>query len=133
MQNLKHNHVLHRINIFLAGTTDNVPRVPDDERSVVEDIGHGCYSVTVRHGFMELPNVPAVLLVEKHIPDWRYDPAATSFFLTRDTVLATGESRSMAVWREKLFALLGRNAARASEYYSLPADRVVELGEQISL
>jgi KUP system potassium uptake protein len=134
MHNLKHNHVLHRINIFLAGTTDNVPRVPDDKKSVVEDLGHGCYSVTVRHGFMELLDVPAVLLlIEKHILDWRYDPAVTSFFLTRDTVLATGQSKAMAVWREKLFALLGRNAARASEYYSLPANRVVELGGQISL
>jgi KUP system potassium uptake protein len=134
MHNLKHNRVMHRINIFLAGTTDNVPHVPDDQKLTVHDLGHGCYSVAVRHGFMEIPNVPAILLlVARQIPDWQYEPADTSFFLARDTVIATGESKAMALWREKLFAFLGRNAAQAAEYYSLPANRVVELGGQINL
>jgi KUP system potassium uptake protein len=134
MHNLKHNRVMHGINIFMAGRTDNVPHVHDDQKVTVEDLGYGCYSVTVRNGFMEIPNVPAILLlVAKKIPDWQYEPADTSFFLARDTVLATGESKAMALWREKLFAFLGRNAAQAAEYYSLPANRVVELGGQINL
>jgi KUP system potassium uptake protein len=134
MHNLKHNRVMHGINIFMAGRTDNVPHVHDDQKVTVEDMGYGCYSVTVRNGFMEIPNVPAILLlVAKKIPDWQYEPADTSFFLARDTVLATGESKAMALWREKLFAFLGRNAAQAAEYYSLPANRVVELGGQINL
>lgn len=134
MHNLKHNRVMHQTNIFLAGTTDNVPHVPDDSKAVVQDLGHGCYSVMVRHGFMEIPNVPAILLlVQRQIPHWRYEPAETSFFLARDTVLATGASKVMSLWREKLFAFMGRNAAQAAEYYSLPANRVVELGGQINL
>jgi KUP system potassium uptake protein len=134
MHNLKHNRVMHSINIFMAGMTDNVPHVHDDQKVTVEDMGYGCYSVTVRNGFMELPNVPGILLlVAKKIPDWQYEPQDTSFFLARDTVLATGESKAMALWREKLFAFLGRNAAQAAEYYSLPANRVVELGGQINL
>ena len=134
MHNLKHNRVMHSINIFMAGMTDNVPHVHDDQKVAVEDMGYGCYSVTVRNGFMEIPNVPAILLlVAKKIPDWQYEPQDTSFFLARDTVLATGESKAMALWREKLFAFLGRNAAQAAEYYSLPANRVVELGGQINL
>ncbi|SDG99850.1 potassium transporter Kup [Paraburkholderia phenazinium] len=134
MHNLKHNRVMHRINIFMAGITDNVPHVHDDQKVTVENLGHGCYSVSVRNGFMEIPNVPAILLlVAKAIPDWEYEPADTSFFLARDTVLATGESKAMSLWREKLFAFLGRNAAQAAEYYSLPANRVVELGGQINL
>jgi KUP system potassium uptake protein len=131
MHNLKHNRVMHRINIFLAGTTDNVPHVSESKKAVVQDL---CYSVMVRHGFMEIPNVPAILrLVQKQLPDWRYEPAETSFFLARDTVLATGESKSMSLWREKLFAFMGRNAAQAAEYYSLPANPVVEMGGQINL
>jgi KUP system potassium uptake protein len=134
MHNLKHNRVMHRINLFMAGMTDNVPHVHDEQRVTVEDLGHGCYSVNVRNGFMEIPNVPAILLlVAKAIPEWEYEPADTSFFLARDTVLATGESKAMALWREKLFAFLGRNAAQAAEYYSLPANRVVEMGGQINL
>ncbi len=134
MHNLKHNRVMHGTNIFMAGMTENVPHVHDEEKITVENMGYGCYAVNVRHGFMEIPNVPAVLLlVAKAIPDWEYEPADTSFFLARDTVLATGESKEMALWREKLFAFLGRNAAQAAEYYSLPANRVVELGGQINL
>lgn len=134
VHNLKHNHVLHETNIFLAGTTVNTPHVPDEERAAVEDLGGGCYSVTVRHGFMETPDVPAVLrLLETSLSGWRYGPAKTSFFLARDVVLATGKSKAMAFWRERLFALLERNAAPAADYYRLPSNRVVELGDQINL
>ncbi|MGI4858213.1 MAG: potassium transporter Kup [Janthinobacterium lividum] len=134
MHNLKHNRVLHRTNIFLAGATENVPYTRDAERAVVESLGEGCFAVTVRHGFMEIPNVPALLrLIEKDIPGWQYEVEDTSFFLARDTIIATGETKAMALWRDKLFAFLGRNAARASEYYSLPPNRVVELGGQINI
>ncbi|WP_321962263.1 potassium transporter Kup [Paraburkholderia sp. J7] len=134
MHNLKHNGVMHDTNIFLAGTTENVPHVPESEKVSVSDLGHGCYAVAARHGFMEMPNVPALLLlVQKQIPAWQYEPAATSFFLARDTILATAQSKGMSLWREKLFAFMARNAAQAAEYYSLPANRVVEMGGQINL
>ncbi|MFM0631791.1 KUP/HAK/KT family potassium transporter [Paraburkholderia xenovorans] len=61
LHNLKHNGVMHQVNIFLAGTTDNVPHVPDEKKAAVVDLGHGCYAVTVHHGFMEIPNVPRFL------------------------------------------------------------------------
>ncbi|MCP3707276.1 potassium transporter Kup [Paraburkholderia sp. CNPSo 3274] len=134
MHNLKHNGVMHETNIFLAGTTENVPHVPESDKVSVSDLGHGCYAVAARHGFMEMPNVPALLLlVQKQIPTWQYEPAATSFFLARDTILATAQSKGMSLWREKLFAFMARNAAQAAEYYSLPANRVVEMGGQINL
>ncbi|MCY0386639.1 potassium transporter Kup [Robbsia sp. Bb-Pol-6] len=134
MHNLKHNRVLHRTNIFLAGATDNVPYTREAERLTVESLGEGCFAVTVRHGFMEIPNVPALLrLAQKDIPGWTYEVEDTSFFLARDTIIATGETHAMALWRDKLFAFLGRNAARAAEYYSLPPNRVVELGGQINI
>jgi KUP system potassium uptake protein len=134
LHNLKHNGVMHQVNIFLAGTTDNVPHVPDEKKTVAVDLGHGCYAVTVHHGFMEIPNVPAILeLAQKQMPNWQYEPVDTSFFLARDTIMATGASKTMPLWREKLFAFLARNAAQAAEYYSLPENRVVEMGGQINL
>ena len=134
LHNLKHNGVMHRFNLFLAGTTDNVPHVDDEQKVVVKDLGHDCYALTIRHGFMEIPNLPALLrLAEKRMPNWHYEAADTSFFLARDTIVATGESKRMSPWREKLFAFLSRNAAQAAEYYSLPANRVVEMGGQINL
>lgn len=125
---------MHRINIFMAGSTDNTPHVSDEDRVSVRDLGDGCYSIAVRHGFMEIPNVPAVLrLVEKRIPDWHYDPVDVSFFLGRDTIVATGKSHAISLWRERLFAFLARNAAQAAEYFSLPPNRVVEMGGQVNL
>lgn len=134
LHNLKHNGVMHRVNIFMAGSTDNTPHVSDEEKVAVNDLGNGCYTVLVRHGFMEIPNVPAVLkLVERHIPEWHFEPSEVSFFLGRDTIVATGQSRGMSLWRERLFAFLARNAAQAAEYLSLPPNRVVEMGGQVNL
>jgi KUP system potassium uptake protein len=134
MRNLKHNRVLHRTNIFRAGTTDNVPHVKEADRSLVEDLGDGCYAVTVRHGFMEIPDVPALLSrVQNQISGWTYDVGDASFILARDTILATGEIKVMSLWREKLFAFLGRNAAQAAEYYSLPPNRVVKFSPLVTM
>ncbi|SAK60792.1 potassium uptake protein [Caballeronia ptereochthonis] len=134
LHNLKHNGVMHQINIFMAGSTDNTPHVSDDDKVALKDLGNGCYSVAVRHGFMEIPNIPDVLrLLERRIPGWHYDPADVSFFLGRDTIVATGKSHVMSLWRERLFAFLARNAAQAAEYFSLPPNRVVEMGGQVNL
>ena len=134
LHNLKHNGVMHRINIFMAGSTDNTPLVADEDKVAVKDLGNGCYSVAVRHGFMEIPNIPAVLrLLEKRLPDWHYEATDVSFFLGRDTIVATGKSHAMSLWRERLFAFLARNAAQAAEYFSLPPNRVVEMGGQVNL
>ncbi|MEZ2311505.1 hypothetical protein AB6809_33230 [Paraburkholderia sp. RCC_158] len=83
---------------------------------------------------MEIPNVPAILeLAQQQMPNWHYEASDTSFFLARDTIMATGASKAMPPWREKLFAFLARNAAHGAEYYSLPANRLVEMGGQINL
>jgi KUP system potassium uptake protein len=83
---------------------------------------------------MEIPNIPGLLgSLEEHIPGWYFDVQDTSFFLAREAIVATGETKVMMLWREKLFAFLWRNAARAAEYYSLPPNRVVEMGSQITM
>jgi len=134
VHNLKHNHVLHARNIFIAGSTANVPYIAESEKTTVTDLGEGCYALTVHYGFMELPDIPALLKsIEGQIPSWRYDPAETSFFIGSRLILATGETRAMPLWRDKLFAFLSRNAAHAGDYYHLPPKRVIEMGGQINL
>jgi KUP system potassium uptake protein len=96
-------------------------------------LGHGGYAITAHRGLMEIPSVPAIPeLAQKQMPDWQDEPADTSFFLARDTMMSTGTSKAMPLWREKLFAFLARNAVQATEYYSLPANLVVEMGGQMN-
>ena len=131
VQNVKHNKVLHERVIVLAMHTIGTARVPDDNRVEVEAFDGNVWRVIARHGFAEDPQVPAVLtrLAEHGLP---VDPAETTFFLGRETLLATNRP-GMAIWREKLFAILARNARRATKYFRLPSDRVVELGTEIEL
>jgi KUP system potassium uptake protein len=131
VQNLKHNKVLHERVVILAMHTITTSRVPSDNRVDVVALPYNLYRVVARHGFAEDPEVPAVLpfLAAKGLV---IDPADTTFFLGRETLLATNRP-GMAIWREKLFATLARNARRATKYFCLPSDRVVELGAEIEL
>jgi KUP system potassium uptake protein len=132
MHNLEHNKVLHRLVIFVTVKTEQVPYVADDKRLMVEHFGEGMYRVKAHYGFMEEPNIPKVLdaAVGTQLP--RIDPHDITYFLGRETIISTSR-RGMARWREKLFALMARNATTATAYFGIPPGRVVELGEQIEL
>jgi KUP system potassium uptake protein len=127
----KHSQSIHAQVVLLKVASEHVPEVADEERVTVERLEHGFFRVTMRFGFMEAPNVPAVLsdctkfgLVT--------DPGSTSYFLGRETLLLTGDAR-MQRWRKALFAFISRNAVPATAYFGLPPGRVVELGMQIDL
>lgn len=132
MHNIEHNKVLHQLVIFVTVKTEQVPYVDDDKRLVVEHFGEGMYRVKANYGFMEEPNIPKVLeaAAGKQLP--RVDPHDTTYFLGRETIISTSR-RGMARWREKLFAIMARNATTATAYFGIPPGRVVELGEQIEL
>jgi KUP system potassium uptake protein len=132
MHNLEHNKVLHKLVIFVTVKTEQVPYVADDKRLKVEHFGEGMYRVKVHYGFMEEPNIPSVLAAAagKQLP--RIDAEDTTYFLGRETIISTSR-KGMARWREKLFALMARNATTATAYFGIPPGRVVELGEQIEL
>ncbi len=132
LHNLEHNKVLHEQIIFVTVKTEQMPHVEDSERLRVEHFGEGIYRAKVLYGFMEEPNIPQVLeqSAGKELP--RIDPADTTYFLGRETIISTSRP-GMAKWREKLFALMARNATTATAYFGIPPDRVVELGEQIEL
>jgi KUP system potassium uptake protein len=129
LHHLKHNKVLHEEVILLSVQSAEVPDVDDADRVRVESLGQGFFQVIATFGFMETPNVPAVL-VRARSAGVRAAPGETSYVLGRERLLPHGTS-NMARWRKKLFAFMSRNARSATEFFGLPANRVVELGAQI--
>jgi KUP system potassium uptake protein len=129
LHNLKHNQVLHEHVVVLAVQAMDTPRVEAQQRIEARALGGGFWSVTARHGFMEVPDVPEFLKVlsyQKAIPA---GAMTTSYFTTRETV-ATGYLHGMTRVRQALFVWLHRNAGRASDYFRLPGNRVVEFGRR---
>jgi KUP system potassium uptake protein len=130
--NIEHNKVLHERVVFVTVKTQQVPHVPEERRLEIEDFGGGRYRVKVFYGFMEEPNIPQALAAAADRGIALVDPADTTYFLGRETIIAT-KGGGMAHWREKLFALISRNATTATAYFGIPPDRVVELGEQVEI
>ena len=131
LHNLEHNKVLHESVLFLTVKTEQVPYVAPEERVKVESLSNGLCRINVFYGFMEDPDIPNVL-ENVQVPGLELDLQETSYFLGRETIIATSRP-GMAIWREKLFSIISRNATTATAYFRLPPDRVVELGEQIEI
>ena len=129
--NLEHNKVLHGRVVLLTVKTRQMPYVEPEDRVKVEPLGQEFYRVTINYGFMEDPNIPEVLTNLK-APGLAFDPAQTTYFLGRETVIAS-KHPGMMLWREKLFSLMSRNASPATAYFCLPPDRVVEMGSQVEI
>jgi KUP system potassium uptake protein len=131
VHNLRYNKVLHSHVVVLTVATAPVPHVTGPEHVSVEPFGHGVYNVRVQYGFMEDPNVPAAL-VEAQKQGLAIDPDDLTFFLGRETIIVT-DRPGMAMWRERLYVLMARNALRATAFFRLPTERVVELGVQVEM
>ena len=131
LHNLKHNRVLHERVILLTVKVTDMPYFPEIDRFMHQDLGEGFHRVILRYGFMESPDIPAALK-SFHECGGDFRMMDTSFFLSRQTLLAS-ERPGMAIWREKLFAWMLRNAESAMEFFRLPTNRVVELGSQIEI
>lgn len=131
LHNIKHNKVLHERVIILTVAIQDVPYVDEGERSSVKSLGQGFYRMTLRYGFLEETDVPAALK-RVDIDGAPFEMMKTSFFLSRQTLVASAKP-GMALWREKLFAWMLRNAASAMEFFRLPTNRVVELGSQLEI
>jgi KUP system potassium uptake protein len=131
LHNIKHNKVLHQRVVILTVLIEDVPYVDAGERSTVKDMGQGFYRVVLRFGFLEETDVPTTLKGVTMCGE-PFDMMKTSFFLSRQTLIASSKP-GMAIWREKLFAWMLRNAASAMEFFRLPTNRVVELGSQVEI
>jgi KUP system potassium uptake protein len=132
LHNLAHNKVLHERVVFLTVTTEPVPRIPEERRVELQALGAEFYRVMVRYGFMDQPDIPAAL--DRLRPyGLEFPPLETTYFLSRETLIPSLALEGMALWRERLFATLARNASSVTAYFRLPTHRVVELGTQIEL
>ena len=132
LHNLAHNKVLHERVVFLTVTIADTPWVPFNERVAVESLGNGCWRIRMRFGFKNPVDVPqALALCCEHGLD--FEIMETSFFLSRETLIPVIGDGGMALWRERVFATMARNASSVVEYFHLPTNRVIELGTRIEI
>jgi KUP system potassium uptake protein len=129
--NLRYNKILHEHVIVLMSRTAATPFVDDEARVEVQILGQGIANVVVQYGFMEDPDIPQALQLVKQ-KGVELDTDDVTFFLGRETLLVTHQ-KGMAMWREKLFVVMTRNATRATAFFRLPPERVVELGVQVEM
>ncbi|HTI16231.1 MAG TPA: potassium transporter Kup [Trinickia sp.] len=132
LHNLKHNKVLHERTVFMTFVTRDIPYVNDEERVQIKDVGGGLYIVKAAYGFNETPDVKAVLSEISRSYGMAFDLMDTSFFLARETVVPT-ELPGMSFLRERVFAWMHQNAAKPTDFFRIPANRVVELGTKIEI
>lgn len=129
LHNFLHNRVLHQHVVLLTITTEDVARLSERDRFTQEELGNGFIRVVARYGFMEQPDVPALLsragIVGKGLE-------GVTFFLGRETMIAT-KRPGMAHWRVHLFSFLSKNSQPATRFFNIPPDRVMEIGAQIEL
>jgi KUP system potassium uptake protein len=132
LHNLKHNRVLHQRVIFLKLSIWDVPYVRDEDRLTINDMGGNIYIVRAVHGFKETPDINNVMALIEKEQGLKLDLIDTSFFLARDTVVPS-KLPGMAIWRERLFGWMMQNAAKPSDFFKIPPNRVVELGTKIEI
>jgi KUP system potassium uptake protein len=131
LHNLRYNKILHEHVIVLSVSTAQTPHAGREQQISLQKLGSGIYIVQLRYGFMQDPNVPETLSRGREAGA-ELDPEDTTYFLGRETIIVT-ERPGMAMWREKLFTLMAKNAVRATAYFRLPLERVVELGVQVEM
>jgi KUP system potassium uptake protein len=134
LHHLKHNRVLHERVFLVSVVVLDAPKVADEDRVHLVPIGAGIERVILRLGFTEEPNVPAGLrlaMVQHRIPD--FDPERVTYYVGRQTVVATKARTGMALWREIIFAMLNRNAELTADYFCIPAPQVVEIGSSVEI
>jgi KUP system potassium uptake protein len=131
LHSLKHFKSLHEKNVILTIRTADVPRVSEEGRAEIHDIDDRFRQITLTYGYMDEPNVPHAL-ARCNCEGWTYDPMTTSFILSR-RVMKLADHSPLASWQRKLFMLLSRNATSATDYFDIPANRVVEIGTQVKV
>ena len=133
LHNLSHNKVIHERVVFLTVTIADVPWVPNSERVTVEPLGNECYRIGLRFGFKNRPDVSQALDLCKPY-GLEFNLMETSFFLNRETLIPVVDNwGGMALWRERMFVAMARNASSVTDYFNIPTNRVIELGSQIEI
>jgi KUP system potassium uptake protein len=131
LHNLKHNHVVHERVVIMKVDVEDVPRVADAQRIQVEKLGKGFFTITVRYGFMERPDVPRALELCRQF-GLSFDLMQTTFFLGRETLIPASRSE-LRRWQATLFIAMQATALSATRFFRIPANRVVEMGTQVEI
>lgn len=132
MHHMACTHVLHERVIFLTVLTADKPHVPATERLDFEELGQGIVRMRVHYGFSQPPNIPVALKLGEHV-GIPIDTESAVYLLARETLIAHRDLPGIPYWLERIFVWLARNAARATAYYHLPEERVLEIGLQVGL
>jgi KUP system potassium uptake protein len=132
LHNLKHNKVLHERNVLLTVEMLETPVADADERIQISSLGGDFYGLELRFGFAEDPNIPQALS-RCSKAGLAFDMMDTTFFLSRETIIADERRPGMALWRDKLFAFMARNALPATAFFQIPGNRLIELGAQVEI
>jgi KUP system potassium uptake protein len=131
LHNLRHNLVLHERVLIVTVVTEEIPFVPVERRVILRPLGKGVFRVVIRYGFMDVPDVPAALELCRS-PDFGFDAAHVSYFVSRETIVPSLQP-GIAIWRERIFALMSRMAQSATDFFKIPTENVVELGTQVEI
>ena len=132
LHSLKHYKVMHEHNVFLNVEFHDVPLVPVEDRVQCDPLGPCCWRVVVRYGFMDRPDIPQAL-EQCAAYGVQAEAMETSYFLSREKIMPVHGYGGMALWRERLFAAMARNAGSVSDFFEIPTNRVVELGTQVEI
>jgi KUP system potassium uptake protein len=132
LHNLSHNKVLHERVVFLTVEVRDVPWISFADRVTCEAMGHGCWRIRVRYGFMNRPDVTRALELCGAL-GLEFDLMETSFFLSRQKIVAVHGGAGMAFWRDRVFAAMARNAGNVTDYFNIPTNRVIELGSRVQI
>ncbi len=131
LHNLKHNQVLHSINLIITVNYADIPHVPAHARCEVMNIGAGFWQIKLHYGFMQMPDIP-LALSQSNIAGFSFEPFTTSYFVSRETIIS-GHGGAMAKWRDDLFSLMSRNAGSIVDYFNIPSNSVIELGSRVHI
>jgi KUP system potassium uptake protein len=129
---LKHNRSLHEHLFILTVMIQPIPRIRNAERLAVEELAPDLWRLSARYGFMERPDIPA-LLAQARARGCIADLSDVTYYVGHETVVHREEGKALPKWIEGLFALMQRNSVHVSDFFRIPPDNVVEIGRQISI
>lgn len=129
---VKHNKSLHNHLFVLRVVIESIPWIKTSERLATIEVAPNFWRVTARYGFMERPDIPA-LLRQAREQGCSLDPDDVTYYVARETIIHRADGKGLAKWEETLFAAMERNAVHVSDFFSLPRDSVVEIGRQVAI
>ncbi len=131
LHSLKHYKVLHERILIVHVAVEEIPIVPETRRLEIRKLGKGFFGVTVHHGFFETPDIPRILECARPF-GLAIDIATTTFFIGRETLVPSKHS-TLGPWASRIYLRLAASALSPARFYSLPPNRVVEFGTQITI